>query len=857
MTSPPFKKVSSAERQADRDLFESKVSDSLSDRSVKGFFDRGLVQRDDVIDALVNGPAFGQAVERDSYWPFANTRRDLQKAKRQISAVILNGALNPRPIAALVGIFLLITSVIVTITNTSPASAGITFIATISASISAWSFARARTQPERRLRRAVVSFLTISTSICALILPHTLFHFSWKPFGQFATWAITLTVFYFLSNEQTITQLLGLLFVSWKKSTLFLLARDEGSRREEWLADCVEDIIMPHATLAINAMLGEDKDLLLVEQDSNGLRKLQDLSFTVSTLSERRIANALAQMDGGSIAIAGPRGAGKSTLLKNFSGPSRIELSRAACVSVYLTAPAEYVPRDFIAELFQKLCEAYLEYEDCSLPEPIYREHAKVNSRHALRRILAILWLCLRTAIIIALILWIARPITHSLLSANYYRHIYISLKMALKRWWHVHGPKSVQEQLYKPLKPYWVWIKILAVIVALFSLPALARWRQYIRPYKEPELASKARAYLLRLQVDKTVSRGTSLNSPNVRGLSLSMNKGETASYTPWSLPELVGYTRGFMQAIADRFKRSSYAVIVGIDEIDRIGSLDHAERFVGEIKAVFGVEKCFFLVAVAEDVGSVFAQRATAGRSILENAFDDIVVVEPLSFLETRDLLLKRVPGFTDSFVYLVHALSGGLPRELIRVTRRLVEVNQEMNNIDRPARLQDLTFALVSEQVSEAIRATRNQLSRLALHPNWVVIFDKLLSASTTLRYGPISSTHKSYGLIKELSELQIPDTPKASDTRRILALRDEDHARRILEGFTAFCYFGITVIDAFSDKFFDFSAVQQSTAGGSEDSYEELAVARAELSVSPENSRVMLRRFQNSLTTHEAT
>jgi len=124
-------------------------------------------------------------------------------------------------------------------------------------------------------------------------------------------------------------------------------------------------------------------------------------------------------------------------------------------------------------------------------------------------------------------------------------------------------------------------------------------------------------------------------------------MTKGASAKYTPWTLPELAGYVRRFMHEVSSQLQYSNRAVVIGIDEIDRIGSLDQAERFIGEIKAIFGVEKCFFLVAVAEDVGSLFAQRATAGRSILENAFDEVVAVDPLKLEEARDLLLKRVPG------------------------------------------------------------------------------------------------------------------------------------------------------------------------------------------------------------------
>jgi hypothetical protein len=308
-------------------------------------------------------------------------------------------------------------------------------------------------------------------------------------------------------------------------------------------------------------------------------------------------------------------------------------------------------------------------------------------------------------------------------------------------------------------------------------------------------------------------------------------------------------------MQDISQQFRYSSHAIVVGIDEIDRIGSLDHAERFVGEIKAIFGVEKCFFLVAVAEDVGSIFSQRATAGRSILENAFDDIVLVEPLDFQETRDLLLKRVPGFTDSFVYLVHALSGGLPRELIRITRRLVDVNEEASTANRHPRLQDLAFCLVKEELIEAIRATRNQMARLMLHSNWTIFFERVhsasISASIGLRYASPFSINESYSFIKELSELTVPDAPEGVPTGRELVIRDEDEAERIVRDFTAFSYFGLTVIEVFSDRFFDLEAVRQTTVSGSEGSYEQLAVARAELTVSPENSRAMLRRLRGFL------
>ena len=605
---------------------------------------------------------------------------------------------------------------------------------------------------------------------------------------------------------------------------------------------------MPQAIMVINTTLGKDKDRLLVEQDSEGLRKLQDPSFTVPTISMRRIASVLSQMDGGSIALAGPRGAGKSTLLRRFSSPLADQTKKRPYICVYLQAPAEYVPRDFIAELFQRLCEAYLLYTKSPLPEPIYRERPRFNAGHMARRAISILWLLLRTAIAVAIIVWLTGPFIKTA-----YPHVHESIVATFSDWYNF-----ASQHMRMWWKNYRVFCVMGLVILVVILIPGPARWKRYIRRRREPMLVKRAREYLHRLQVDKTVTWGTSFNSPAVRGVRFSMNRGGSASYAPWTLPELVGYLRRFMQDIAKEFEKSSHAVVVGIDEIDRIGSLDHAERFVGEIKATFGVEKCFFLVAVAEDVGSIFAQRATAGRSILENAFDDIVVVEPLSFRETRDLLIKRVPGFTDSFAYLAYALSGGLPRELIRVTRRLVEVNQESHTADLHPRLQDLAFALVKEELVEAIRATRNQVSLLTLHSNWAGFFETMRSASATLRHSswlPMSM-QESYGIIEVLSELEVPRPPKGLEAERAIVVSDEENARGIVGDFSAFSYFGLTVIDAFSDEFFDLQAVQHSTAYESGTMYEVLAVARTELSVSPASSRGLLSRFRNSLRSHEA-
>jgi hypothetical protein len=248
--------TTSAERQADQAAFARKVKDSLDDPTIRGFFERKLVQRDDVIETLVNGPAFEQAIQRKSYWPFAKTSAKLRDTRKLISAIFSSDAVNARTVVVLASAIALVVFLLVEVFQAGLATIGATFVATISAGISARLLAIARTQPKRRLRRLTLSFITMSISLCAIILPHILIRLAWTPFNQFILWALALIVCYFLSIGQTINECTSLLLAGRKKSTLFLQELDVSSFQKKWLDDCVDDIIMPQATLAINAILG-------------------------------------------------------------------------------------------------------------------------------------------------------------------------------------------------------------------------------------------------------------------------------------------------------------------------------------------------------------------------------------------------------------------------------------------------------------------------------------------------------------------------------------------------------------------------------------------------------------------------
>lgn len=855
---------------SDQSALRSEVAACLNDKRIKSYFDRKLVSYDEVKQLIDEGNALNQAMETKAYQAYNSFSEEVVDRSQRRAYVLLD----PSTLRIAVSLVVLLFAVIAGIAQLLEFGiiANAAFLASgISVGIAGYLVAGLQQLENRRPAHLILVATPLLATLTFAVAPHFLLAEPWNfVTTYFAVMAIGLAV-YLLAFGETLEFLREILIVIPDVTSMFTESSSLYALRAQWLNDAAEAVIMPSAVLAINTLLGNEQDKLLVEQDSEGLRRLQDPTFRVSTRSVARLGSLLSQMDGGSVAVSGPRGAGKSTLLRQFCEPLDGDIASTRGLSVYVSAPSNYVAIDFIAELFQQLCEGYLKYCECLPAERLYEAGgSKAGVWRVAHRLVAISWLLARTTFAVALVSWIVWQFHKNIPPSSF-------VMEPIGQW-----AQTMPAFARTSWSAHRAYLVLAILVLALTLWPGIRAWRRHLWRRREPEMTKKAREYLLRLQIDKTVTRSAGI-APSVRGMGFSINRGTAAKYTPWTLPELVSYTRGFMRDIAVGMIGKSCPVVIAIDEIDRIGSVEHAEAFIGDIKTIFGVEKCYFIVAVAEDVGSLFAQRATAGRSILENAFDEIVTVGPLELQEARNLLLKRVPGFTDSFVYLVYALSGGLPRELIRVSRRLVEINLDRANAEdfwqRPPefesaqkkegadesgimspqapmapypRLADLALNLVKEGVIEAIDASRNQMSSLSLPSMWAWYFDKMRSASRVLRSSTASSSI-SYREVEILSAISVPrmDKPDGDSVTTPKAQEDERIAMRILSRLAAFAYFGITIIDAFSDHYFDLDEVRRRTATEDENSYEQLAVARVELSLFAESARMILDRFRQSL------
>lgn len=210
-----------------------------------------------------------------------------------------------------------------------------------------------------------------------------------------------------------------------------------------------------------------------------------------------------------------------------------------------------------------------------------------------------------------------------------------------------------------------------------------------------QDRIARRTRRHLEDLRFQRTYSRSWGPTLAPASLLGFSWSRGRQRAEQPAGLLALVAQFRAYSQQVAewnwDRNRGRSQAsnqaqgqegvgrVIICIDEMDKIRDSDRAEQFLNNIKAIFDVPGCLYLVAISEDAMTVFASQTPAIRTAFDSAFDEIISVPPMEFTDARKLLQLRTTGVPPLFHALCHVLAGGVPRELIRAARALMQEAQ----------------------------------------------------------------------------------------------------------------------------------------------------------------------------------
>ena len=240
--------------------------------------------------------------------------------------------------------------------------------------------------------------------------------------------------------------------------------------------------------------------------------------------------------------------------------------------------------------------------------------------------------------------------------------------------------------------------------------------------------------------------------------------------------MPEAVELLRELLTAAA--FERP---VVIGIDELDKIGSIEDAQHFLNDIKAIFGVPGCYFLISVSEDAVASFERRGMPLRDAFDSAFDDILRVELFELDGTESLLARRTVGMPMPFMAVSHILSGGLARDTIRIARRLFDPPEP---VSRPT-MAELCHTVVTSELAAkrdgAVTAVREVAAQTDV--------SEILSWLGTAPVEPDLSALEAH--------LPLPTQPSGdSDPQASLA------AGRLLQEFAAYWYFAATIVEFFS-------------------------------------------------------
>lgn len=224
--------------------------------------------------------------------------------------------------------------------------------------------------------------------------------------------------------------------------------------------------------------------------------------------------------------------------------------------------------------------------------------------------------------------------------------------------------------------------------------------------------LQAEAEAWLMTTKFQQSYTSGWSGSLKLPIGLEGGLNRAVSLAKNQMSVPELVYFFTRFLERVA-----SQYQVIIGIDELDKLASDELARQFINDIKSLFGIEHCFYLVSVSENAMSSFERRGLPFRDEFDSAFDELLYVDYLSFFHATQLLDRRVVGRPIPFFAFSYCMSGGLPRDLIRTFRSVLEVHARNQGANC---LSHIVGSIVTTDVLSKSRAASVAARSLKLEP-----------------------------------------------------------------------------------------------------------------------------------------
>ena len=559
------------------------------------------------------------------------------------------------------------------------------------------------------------------------------------------------------------------------------------SARRAERRDLLGRAIRERLRLLFREISGPSYSLTLPFTQTTGLAESRHPPF-VPTQASDVLSGLLQTMPNGTIGLAGPRGAGKTTLMRrvcetqNYGEHDLPDMERKPLFGILLSAPVEFDAREFLLHLTAQLCWRVLAGGPITV-QPT--GGLRSDRRRRLRR-----WLP------------VALLVSESLIALGI-----LVIAGVVKR------PTSTVT-----VGAILILSGICVLVVPVVGMLQVRRfsaedeaWSANAEGPGGPAISLRAKELLDSIKFQQTFTSGWSGGLKLPIGVEGARNWGTSRAASAQSFPEVAATLVDFLELLATEWR-----VIVGIDELDKMDSEETARRFLNEIKVVFGLTGCFFLISVSEDAMGSFERRGMPFRDVFDSALDEIVHVPNLDLAASGTMLAERVVGLPEQFVCLCHCLGAGLPRDVIRVARELIDLS------DREPSLATAAQVLIEREIASKGKAAAVTLRRVQLEPE---LSDCLAWIQT------ISQSEMSAGVLLKHCEsfsLQIGQSLTLTDGREKI---DDERQQMLTLAFelVAFHYYSATVLELFDDALVE-GRYRELTAAGEGCPMEQLTRSR---------------------------
>jgi len=288
-------------------------------------------------------------------------------------------------------------------------------------------------------------------------------------------------------------------------------------------------------------------------------------------------------------------------------------------------------------------------------------------------------------------------------------------------------------------------------------------------------------------------------------------------------SLPDIIDDYRYFL-AIASR----EYEIIIGIDDLDK-ASDEQAQRFLREVKALSGLQSCFYLVSVPDE-------------SSFDTFFDVLVHVDYLSLDDAHRLVRRRVPSIPIPFVDFCYCMGGGFPRYVIRVLRSMFEHRSfDSGESSLSTLCGSLIRSDLRSKLHELSMAARASMIELGAYHTWETIHKlEALLASDDYFFGRSPDLLEIYSDLldgaSQASEPQAEPTKVAANRERVSSLST---------WLRVYLYYSVTLLEFFGREDLSKETLKAAESSGA---LEQLAKARQFFDISPRAAELMITEFR---------